>query len=92
MKVIPQIQDNHSELTAWRRDIHAHPELGFEEERTAKLVADRLEGFGYQVERSVGGTGVSELGYKYNMTDISASFGLEQFTHIDNWQIGRAHV
>ena len=58
MKVIPQIQDNHSELTAWRRDIHAHPELGFEEERTAKLVADRLEGFGYQVERSVGGTGV----------------------------------
>ena len=39
-------------------DEHAHPELGFEEERTAKLVADHLEGFGYQVERGVGGTGV----------------------------------
>ncbi|GIS89339.1 MAG: hypothetical protein CM1200mP18_20490 [Gammaproteobacteria bacterium] len=31
MKVIQQIQNNHTELTAWRRDIHAHPELGFEE-------------------------------------------------------------
>ena len=58
MKVIQQIQNNHTELTAWRRDIHAHPELGFEEERTAKLVADHLESFGYQVERGVGGTGV----------------------------------
>ena len=48
MKVIPQIQNNHTELTVWRRDIHAHPELGFEEERTAKLVANHLEGFGYQ--------------------------------------------
>ena len=58
MKVIPQIQNNHTELTTWRRDIHAHPELGFEEERTATLVADHLESFGYQVEKGVGGTGL----------------------------------
>ena len=58
MKVISKIQNNHAELTTWRRDIHAHPELGFEEERTAKLVADHLEDFGYQVERGVGGTGL----------------------------------
>ena len=41
-----------------RRDIHRHPELAFEERRTAALVADRLEAFGYAVERGIGGTGV----------------------------------
>lgn len=45
-------------LTAWRRDIHAHPELGFHEYRTARLVADALRGFGLSVETGVGGTGV----------------------------------
>ena len=41
-----------------RRDIHRHPELGFEEHRTSALVAERLEAWGYAVERGVGGTGV----------------------------------
>ncbi|WP_189688734.1 M20 aminoacylase family protein [Pseudorhodoferax aquiterrae] len=41
-----------------RREIHAEPELGFAEHRTAALVADKLEGWGYAVERGVGGTGV----------------------------------
>ena len=48
----------HAEMTAWRRDIHAHPELGFEESRTAQLVAERLEAFGLEVQRGVGRTGV----------------------------------
>jgi len=47
-----------AELTSWRHDIHAHPELGFEETRTAKLVADRLASFGIEVHRGVGRTGV----------------------------------
>ena len=34
MKLIDAIAENHGELTEWRQDIHAHPELGFEEERT----------------------------------------------------------
>jgi amidohydrolase len=46
------------ELTTWRRDIHAHPELGFEETRTAQFVAQRLEAFGIEVHRGVGRTGV----------------------------------
>ncbi|MEF7614433.1 M20 aminoacylase family protein [Aquincola sp. MAHUQ-54] len=46
------------EFIALRRDIHRHPELGFEEHRTAALVADKLEGWGYEVERGIGGTGV----------------------------------
>jgi len=46
------------EFVAVRRDIHRHPELAFGEHRTAALVADRLAGWGYTVERGVGGTGV----------------------------------
>src|SRR6185436_16595729 len=46
------------EMTAWRRDIHAHPELGFEEVRTANLVAENLAKFGIEVHRGIGRTGV----------------------------------
>ncbi|HLW37107.1 MAG TPA: amidohydrolase [Candidatus Eremiobacteraceae bacterium] len=41
-----------------RRDFHAHPELGFEEQRTAGIVADRLRDLGYEVRTGVGKTGV----------------------------------
>ena len=58
MKPLDHIKTFHDELTAWRRDIHAHPELGFEEHRTSDLVAARLEAFGCEVHRNVGGTGV----------------------------------
>ena len=46
------------ELTAIRRDIHAHPELGLEEVRTAEVVAKKLEEWGIEVHRGVGITGV----------------------------------
>ncbi|MDR6769574.1 M20 aminoacylase family protein [Azospirillum sp. BE72] len=46
------------DMTAWRRDIHAHPELGFEEERTSDIVAAKLAEFGITVHRGLGGTGV----------------------------------
>jgi amidohydrolase len=45
-------------LTALRRDLHAHPELGFEEERTSGIVAELLEKAGITVTRGLGGTGV----------------------------------
>ncbi|WP_371421981.1 M20 aminoacylase family protein [Tardiphaga sp.] len=48
----------HPEMTAWRRDFHAHPEIGFEEERTSALVAERLSEWGIEVHRGFGGTGV----------------------------------
>lgn len=47
-----------AELTELRRDLHAHPELGFEEHRTAGIVADRLRAAGLEVETGIGGTGV----------------------------------
>ncbi|MEL6268102.1 MAG: amidohydrolase, partial [Pseudomonadota bacterium] len=47
------------ELTEWRRDFHRHPELGYQEERTARVVAERLRAFGLDaVETGIGGTGV----------------------------------
>ena len=47
------------ELTEWRRDIHRHPELGYQETRTSGLVAERLRSFGFDaVETGIGGTGV----------------------------------
>ena len=46
------------ELTAIRRDLHAHPEIGFEEKRTSSIVAEKLQGWGIEVHRGLGGTGV----------------------------------
>ena len=58
MPSIARIAGFYQDLAAWRQDIHAHPELGFEELRTAKLVAERLAGFGCEVTPGVGRTGV----------------------------------
>jgi len=51
-------QDLLPQLSAWRRDLHAHPELGFEEVRTAAQVAAALKEMGIAVETGVGVTGV----------------------------------
>lgn len=58
MQIIEAIAANHDQLTDWRRDIHAHPELAFEEHRTADMVADALTSFGVDVTRGLGKTGV----------------------------------
>ena len=55
---IDQIRRYHPELTDIRHDIHAHPELGLGEHRTAELVARKLEEWGIEVHRNVGTTGV----------------------------------
>ncbi|MXQ14635.1 M20 aminoacylase family protein [Microvirga makkahensis] len=47
-----------AELTGIRHYLHAHPELSFEEAETARFVAEKLEGWGYEVTRNVGGHGV----------------------------------
>ena len=57
MSARERIAEFHDELTNWRRDIHAHPELGFEEQRTSDLVAKKLAQFGYEVFRGIGRTG-----------------------------------
>ena len=56
--ILAWLNDVASELHAIRQDIHAHPELGFEEQRTAALVARFLEEWGFEVHTGVGHTGV----------------------------------
>ncbi len=55
---IDQIRRYHAELTELRRDIHANPELGLQEHRTADIVAQKLTEWGIEVHRGIGGTGV----------------------------------
>jgi amidohydrolase len=58
MPSIDRIEGFAAELTAIRRDLHAHPEIGFEEVRTSGIVADKLTAWGIVVHRGLGGTGV----------------------------------
>src|SRR3546814_20501192 len=58
MKLIDEIVANKAQLTAWRRDLHMHPETAFEEHRTADFVAKALESFGMPVHRGLAKTGV----------------------------------
>ena len=58
MNIPARIKDDLPFLTSLRRDLHAHPELGFEEERTSGIVAKLLEEAGIKVHRGLGGTGV----------------------------------
>jgi amidohydrolase len=51
----------YDELVATRRDLHQHPELGFEETRTAGIVAEQLNEYGFEVQAGVGQTGVVGL-------------------------------
>ena len=53
-----RLDQMHGEMTEWRRDFHAHPEIGFEEVRTSEIVAQKLSEWGIEVHRGLGGTGV----------------------------------
>ncbi len=52
------VQEVMPQVVAWRRDFHQHPELGLQETRTAKVIADHLRSLGLEVQTGVGGTGV----------------------------------
>ncbi|MBV8679834.1 MAG: amidohydrolase [Aquitalea sp.] len=56
--ILPGIRRISDEMVALRRQIHAHPELGFEEFNTSQLIIDKLQAWGYQVTTGIGGTGV----------------------------------
>jgi hippurate hydrolase len=56
--ILPAIQDMAKEMVAVRHQIHAHPELAFEEHATSDMVAARLKEWGYEVHRGLAGTGV----------------------------------
>lgn len=58
MPVKNRIAEFSDELKAWRQDFHRHPELAFQEFRTADIVAGKLESWGIEVHRGIAGTGV----------------------------------
>ena len=58
MRLLPEIIDSSSAIQEIRRNIHAHPELRFEENRTSQLVAEALSSWGIEVFRGLGKTGV----------------------------------
>ena len=72
--MIDRINDYVGGLTTLRHDLHAHPELGFEEVRTAGIVAGLLERFGCEVHRGIAGTGV--VGILKGRTDSGRRIGL----------------
>ncbi len=59
MPILNRIADFHPEMTAWRRDLHQHPELALQEHRTSQVVQDHLRSFGVdEVHAGLAGTGV----------------------------------
>ncbi len=58
MPIINRVAEFHEQMKEWRHDIHAHPEIAFEENRTSDIVARELESFGIEVHRGLAKTGV----------------------------------
>ena len=58
MPIKNRIAEYQAEMTAWRRDLHRHPETAFEEFRTGDMVADKLREFGLEVHQGLAKTGV----------------------------------
>ena len=58
MSPVEDLRKDHAELTALRRDLHAHPELGFEEHRTAEIVTRELAAAGIEHHSGIGKTGI----------------------------------
>ncbi len=101
MAIHPHLSAQLPELTAWRRDLHAHPELGFEEERTAAFVAEKLESWGITVHRGIAGTGVvgtlrgrassqRAIGLRADMDALPIT-ELNRFGHASQYQ-GKMHA
>jgi amidohydrolase len=100
MPVISEIVAQKDELTEWRRDLHAHPELCYQEQRTSDLVARRLESFGIEVTRGIAttglvgtlksGTGNRAIGLRADM-DALPLHEKNEFTHRSRHD-GRMHA
>ncbi len=59
MPIVNRVAEFHNDITGWRRDLHAHPELQYDVHRTAESVADKLKAFGCdEVVPGIGRTGV----------------------------------
>ena len=74
MPIYNRIAEFHDDMTAWRRDIHAHPELCFEEVRTAAMIVEKLQEWGIEVHNGLAKTGV--VGVLRGQGDSKRTIGL----------------
>ncbi len=74
MAIINRVADFHDEMTQWRRQLHRHPEICYEEVWTSDFIAGKLAEFGIDVVRGLAGTGV--VGILKGKTDTGRSIGL----------------
>jgi amidohydrolase len=59
--LLEEAQQIHNDLIAWRRELHKNPELGFQEEKTARFVEERLTNMGIEIQGRFGKTGIAAL-------------------------------
>jgi amidohydrolase len=100
MNLIASIVTDAAAIQNLRRDLHAHPELGFEEQRTSELIAQTLTGWGIPVHRGLGRTGVvgvvkngsspRALGLRADMDALPVT-ELNAFAHASA-HVGRMHA
>jgi hippurate hydrolase len=101
MPINARLSSEIAEMTAWRHDLHAHPELGFEEQRTSAFVAEKLQSWGVRVHRGLGGTGIvgslegrksgeRAIGLRADMDALPLS-ELNQFDHASKYA-GKMHA
>lgn len=74
MAVINRIAEFHEDIKGWRRDLHAHPETAFEEQRTSDFVAKKLNEWGIEVHRGLATTGV--VGVLHGQNNNGRAIGL----------------
>ncbi|MGB0810375.1 MAG: amidohydrolase, partial [Candidatus Puniceispirillaceae bacterium] len=74
MAIINRVSEFHEDMTAWRRSLHMHPEICYEEVWTSDFIADRLAEFGIETVRGLAGTGV--VGILKGKTDSGRAIGL----------------
>lgn len=58
MNVLPRLNEIHPEMTAWRRELHAHPQTAFEETFASEFIASKLQAWGIETHRGLAKTGV----------------------------------
>ncbi|GIP32921.1 M20 family metallopeptidase [Paenibacillus sp. J2TS4] len=61
MNIEQSVEQIYPDMVSWRRHLHRHPELSYQEKETSRFVAERLTSLGLEVERNVGGYGVTAL-------------------------------
>ncbi len=101
MKLLPEILESAEVIQAIRRDIHAHPELCFEEQRTSDVIAKQLQSWGIEIHRGLGKTGVVGIipgnlgeGRKIGLRADMDALPLQEHNHFEHASVhaGKMHA